>query len=143
MSLCIIVLVTSAQTWVRYRTADFAEVEASLWEVPGVGVRAVGDAGICALWMLALTVALMLFTAFVPRRPAVAATCLAATLSALYSMWLHQAVTRAHDDLVGTVAWVAPGWGAVVSFGEMCVLVAGLGVLTAADAARRAPGRHR
>ncbi|GII78779.1 hypothetical protein Sru01_37610 [Sphaerisporangium rufum] len=137
--LAVLLLITSTQAWV----CDHA-VLLSLWELPQHDGRDVSGHGMSALGMLLLALALTLLAAWWPARPVVLCALLAAVLSFLNTMWLHQALTGTPTRLPGFPASITAGPGVAAALAETLALMLGLGLLALVDSApdvQAAPGR--
>ncbi|MFC4531750.1 hypothetical protein [Sphaerisporangium dianthi] len=128
-------LITSALPWLRQSSPWSAGAVLSLWELPDSGVRAVSEHGVSALGMLLLAVSLTLLTALHPARPMVLGALLAAVLSFLNIMWLHQALAEGRGRPAGIPASFSAAPGVAAALAETLALVLGLGLLALLDSA--------
>ncbi|MEV6980476.1 hypothetical protein AB0M95_04345 [Sphaerisporangium sp. NPDC051017] len=99
----------------------------SLWDLPSSNAQAISDHGVSASGMLMLTLFLTLLTARWPHRPVVLGTILAAGMSFLNTMHLHQ--TFGGPAAAGVA--LAPGVASTLA--GTAALILGLGLLALVD----------
>ncbi|MFB9252934.1 hypothetical protein ACFFWE_32270 [Sphaerisporangium melleum] len=135
VGLSLALLITSTVPWLRPTSPSSPGASLSLWELPSSHIATVRAHGVGTLGMLLLALSLTLLAALLPARPMVLGALLAAVLSFLNTMGLHQAFAEGHVRPAGVPASLSAAPGVAAALAEMFALVLGLGLLALVDTA--------